>query len=224
MSNRVILASAVIVACSLPMWTARAEEPKAPAPSASAASGVVEFDFADMKGVNGVSFFADSALEPIVGFGGGVAGKVKWNPADPKAVSGEITMPTTALRTPNKGMDDAMHGADWLNAEKHPTIAVKIKSIKDAKPGANGVMDLTAVVDLSLAGTTKEMTIPIAATYMPGRLADRTGGRVKGDLLVLRTNFSLNRSDFGIKAGQATEVVAETIEIRAAIAGARKEG
>lgn len=222
MSHRLMLASVLVLAGSIPASLAVAADP-APA-AAAAAAGAVEFDFTDMKGVNGVSFFADSALEPIVGFGGGVSGKVMWNPADPKGVTGEISIPTKSLKTPNKGMDDAMYGADWLNAEKNPTISVKIKSIKEAKPGTNGVIDLTAVVDLSLAGVTKEMTIPVAATYMPGRLADRTGGRVKGDLLVLRTNFSLNRSDFGIKAGQATEVVAEKIEIRAAIAGARKEG
>ncbi|MFM9956830.1 MAG: YceI family protein [Phycisphaerales bacterium] len=224
MSHRLMLASALVLACSIPASLALAADPKPTAAAPTAAAGTVEFDFTDMKGVNGVSFFADSALEPIVGFGGGVAGKVMWNPTDPKGVTGEITIPTKSLKTPNKGMDDAMYGADWLNAEKNPTISVKIKSIKEAKPGTNGVMDLTAVVDLSLAGVTKEMTIPVAASYMPGRLADRTGGRVKGDLLVLRTSFSLNRSDFGIQAGQIADVVGEKIEIRAAIAGARKEG
>ncbi len=217
------LTAASILAACLCVTAVAADPAKPAAPAAAAAAGGVTFDFADMKGVNGVSFIADSALEPIVGFGGGVTGKVTWNPADPKGVSGEISIPTTALKTPNEGMDKAMYGSDWLNAEKNPTISVKIKSIKEAKPGTNGAMDLTAVVDLSLAGTTKEMTIPIAASYMPGRLGDRMRG-AKGDLLVLRANFTVNRSDFGIKAGQIQDIVGEKIEIRAAIAGARKEG
>ena len=75
--------------------------------------------------------------------------------------------------------------------------------------------------DLTLAGVTKEVTAPISASYLPGRLGDRMRG-AKGDLLVLRSSFSVNRSEFGIKAGQALEVVGEKVEVRVAIAGARK--
>jgi polyisoprenoid-binding protein YceI len=228
MFTRLTVASVLACVCGV---TALAADPAKPAPAApaapaaAAAGGTVTFDFADMKGVNAVSFTADSTLEPIFGIGGSVGGKVVWNPADPKAVSGEITIPTAKLTTANDGMTKAMLGGDWLNAEKNPTISVKFKSVKESKAGsAAGTFDMTVVADLSLAGTTKEITIPVSAAYMPGRLADRTGGRAKGDLLVLRTNFSINRSDFGIYAGKMPELVSEKIEIRAAIAGARKEG
>lgn len=193
----------------------------AKAPAAAASAGAVVFDFADMKGVNGVSFVCDSALEPIVGFGGGVTGKITWDPANPKGVSGEISIPTKGLKTPNDGMNGALHGPDWLNAEKNANITFKIKSISEAKPGSNGAVELTAVGDLTLAGVTKEITVPISASYLPGRLGDRMRG-AKGDLLILRSNFSVNRSDFGIKAGQIQEVVGEKVDLRVAIAGARK--
>lgn len=221
MKLNVLMSSLAIASISL---VAIAAEPAKPsAPTAAASAGTVEFDFADMKGVNGVSFVCDSAREPIVGFGGGVSGKVTWNPADPKAVSGEISIETTKLETPNDGMSKAMHGPDWLNAEKNPSVTFKIKSVKDAKPGNAGAIDLVVVGDLTLAGTTKEVTVPVSASYLPGRLADRMRG-AKGDLLILRSAFTVNRSEFGIKAGQALEVVGEKVEIRVAIAGARKDG
>jgi hypothetical protein len=42
----------------------------------------------------------------------------------------------------------------------------------------------------------------------------------KGDLLVIRSTFSIKRSDFGIMPGQMEEKVADTIELTLSIAGA----
>jgi hypothetical protein len=43
---------------------------------------------------------------------------------------------------------------------------------------------------------------------------------MEGDLLVLRSSFTINRSVYGIKPGQNMDKVAEEIELRLAIAGA----
>ena len=51
----------------------------------------------------------------------------------------------------------------------------------------------------------------------------RNGQRIpnqKGDLLVIRSNFSTKRSDFGIMPGQMEEKVSDTIELTLSIAGA----
>jgi len=221
MMNRSMLAAVLASSCAL--VSVAVAEPAAPAAAATAPAGTLTFDFADMKRVNGIAFSADSTLEPIVGFGGGVSGTIHWDPAKPDAVTGELSIPTNKLVTPNDGMTKTLHNNEWLDAEKNPAITVKIKSVKSSKPGTlAGSMDLDAVVDLTLAGVTKEMEITVSASYLPGRLGDRMRG-AKGDLLILRTNFSVNRSDFGIKAGQMLEVVSEKVEIRAAIVGARKE-
>ena len=67
---------------------------------------------------------------------------------------------------------------------------------------------------------TKELTVPVTFTYLPGMLGKRSNGAMKGDLLVLRSTFTINRSDYGIKPGQNSDKVAEEIELRLAIAGA----
>ena len=42
----------------------------------------------------------------------------------------------------------------------------------------------------------------------------------KGDLLVIRANFTIKRSDFGIMPGQMEEKVSDAIELTLSIAGA----
>ena len=43
---------------------------------------------------------------------------------------------------------------------------------------------------------------------------------MNGDLLVIRANFSIKRSDFGLMPGQMEEKVSDTIELTLSIAGA----
>ena len=74
---------------------------------------------------------------------------------------------------------------------------------------------------LTIKGVTKDVTVPVSFTY----LADKAGARVndpkvKGDLIVLRSTFQINRSDFNIKPGEMTDKVAETISLSLSIAGA----
>jgi hypothetical protein len=43
---------------------------------------------------------------------------------------------------------------------------------------------------------------------------------MNGDLLVIRADFTIKRSDFGIMPGQMEEKVSDTIELTLSIAGA----
>jgi polyisoprenoid-binding protein YceI len=43
---------------------------------------------------------------------------------------------------------------------------------------------------------------------------------MNGDLLVIRANFQIKRSDYGINPGAPQEKVSETIELTLSIAGA----
>ena len=54
-------------------------------------------------------------------------------------------------------------------------------------------------------------------------LADKLGQRVpnmKGDLLVIRANFVINREDFDINKGQYEDKVSTKIDLSLSIAGA----
>jgi hypothetical protein len=72
-------------------------------------------------------------------------------------------------------------------------------------------------------GITKAVTVPVTLTYLPNKLGARLGDpKLDGDLLVLRTNFEINRNDFDIQPGQSTDKVAEVIHLSLSIAGAAR--
>jgi polyisoprenoid-binding protein YceI len=182
-------------------------------------AGTLAFDFEDPKGVNNIVFTLDAPLESISGTGNGITGKVHFNPEDPSALTGSIVLDAKSLTVTNPVMKSHMHGAGWLDTDTHDTIAFEAKEVMQVE--ANGTsMKAHVKGHLTLRGVTKELTVPVTMTYLPGKLGARSNGAMEGDLLVLRSQFVVNRSDFGIKPGQATDKVAEEIVIRMALAGA----
>lgn len=180
------------------------------------------FDFKDPKGVNSIAFLLDSTLEPIMGVGGSISGTVTFDAAKPDETKGKIELEASSLHTANQKMKDVMHSSDWLDVAKHSKVLVDLKQVKEYKPAGENKFDLIFVADLTVKGTTKEVTIPVTATYLPGQLGNRMRG-AEGDLLVLRSQFSINRKDFGIKPDMGPEVVAEEVKITVSIVGGAKK-
>ena len=180
---------------------------------------VKTYDFEDPKGINNVSFLLDAPLESISGNAKGVSGIVTFDSANPKAVSGTITIETASLTSTNNKLQEHMLGKGWLDASSHPTITFAAKSVSKVEGLKDGFKaQLTG--DFTLKGITKELTVPVKFTYLPDTLGKRSNGAMEGDLLVLRSTFTINRSDYGIKPGQNLDKVADQIELRLAIAGA----
>jgi polyisoprenoid-binding protein YceI len=187
--------------------------------AAAAQAGPLTFDFKDPKGVNNVVFKLDAPLESINGTASGVSGTISVDPADPDKASGKIVVDAKSLTVPNSMMQDHMLGEKWLNAEAHPEIIFEVKSISDVqRQGDTGTAKVSGT--FTLKGVTKDITVDAKVTYLPGRLAERSSEKTPGDLLVIRSQFKINRSDFGIQAGQSTDKVAEEIELSLSIAGA----
>jgi polyisoprenoid-binding protein YceI len=178
------------------------------------------YDFKDPKGVNNVQFKLDAPLESITGTATGISGTVTFDPANPSAVSGRIVLDAATLTVGNAMMTDHLRGAQWLDVAKHPTITFEAVSLSDVKTQGTNV---TASVKgkLTVKGVTKDVTVPVTFTHLPDKMGARVNKpELKGDLLVLRANFEINRSDFGIQPGQNTDKVAETIALSLSIAGA----
>ncbi len=178
------------------------------------------FDFKDPKGVNNVQFHLDAPLESISGQGTGISGTVVFDPAAPKATTGRIVLGTASLTVGNPTMLEHLRGANWLEVEKFPEIVFEAKGVQHAKAdGATIKADVTGV--LTVKGVSKEVTVPVTFTHLPDRLGARLNKPdLKGDLLVLRATFAINRSDFGLQAGQYTDKVSERIELTLSLAGA----
>ena len=72
----------------------------------------------------------------------------------------------------------------------------------------------------TLKGVTKDIEVPVKFSYLPGKLSDRSNGSMKGDLLVIRSDFTIIRSDYKIKPGKNLDKVADEVDVKLAIAGA----
>jgi polyisoprenoid-binding protein YceI len=87
---------------------------------------------------------------------------------------------------------------------------------------SGSVTTADATGKLTIKGVTRTVTVPVKISYLKDRLAARTNGQMQGDLLVLRANFSIKRSDFGINPGAPTDKVAEDILLQLSVAGAAR--
>jgi len=176
------------------------------------------FDFKDPKGVNNAVFRLDAPLEAINGSATGVSGTVSFDPANPGATKGKIVVASSSLKLGNSTMQGHMQGPQWLDVAKNPEISFDAKKLKNVKTTGD-TTTADAVGTFTLKGVSKEITVPVKLSYLKDKLGERVPNQ-KGDLLVLRSSFSIKRSDFGINSGKMEEKVSDTIELTLSIAGA----
>ena len=176
------------------------------------------FDFKDPKGVNNVQFLLDAPLEPISGSASGISGTVTFDPTNPGATKGKIVVTTASLTVPNGMMKEHMHGKDWVDVANNKDITFETKELKNVKTTGD-VTTADAVGTFSLKGVTKDITVPVKLTYLKDKLGQRLPN-AKGDLLVIRANFSIKRTDYGINPKAPEDKVADKIDLTLSIAGA----
>ena len=180
------------------------------------------FDFKDPKGINNAGFKLDAPLESINGSATGVSGTVTFDPEHPGATTGKIVVAANTLTLPNTMQQGHMRGGQWMDVAKYPEISFEEKELHNVKTEGE-VTTADAVGTFTCKGVSKDMTIPVKLTYLKGKLMDRMRGMPnakEGDLLVIRSNFSIKRSDFSINPGKFEDKVSEEINLTLSIAGA----
>ena len=186
--------------------------------SSAALAAPETFDFKDPKGVNNAVFKLDAPLEAINGNATGISGTVTFDPADPAATKGKIVVASSSLHVGNPMQQQHLLSDKWMDAAKYAEISFEAKELKNAKTNVDTTTaDVTGT--FTLKGIEKEITVPVKLTYLKDKLGQRVPNQ-KGDLLVIRSNFSIKRSDFGIMPGQMEEKVSDSIELTLSIAGA----
>ncbi|MBW8865702.1 MAG: YceI family protein [Verrucomicrobia bacterium] len=142
---------------------------------------------------------------------------------DPKGVNNavfKLDAPLESINGSASGISEKehLHSANWLDVAKYPEITFEAKSLANVKTDA-GVTTADATGTFTLHGVSKEITVPIKLTYLKDKLGSRVPN-LKGDLLVIRANFNINREDFNIQKGQYEDKVSTTIDLSLSIAGA----
>ncbi len=176
------------------------------------------FDFKDPKGVNNAVFKLDAPLEAINGSANGISGTVTFDPANPAATKGKIVVAASSLHVPNPMMKEHLHSGMCMDVANNGEITFELKELKNTKTaGDKTTADATGT--LTIKGVAKEVTVPVTLTYLPDKLGQRVPN-MKGDLLVVRANFAIKRTDFGINPKAPEEKVSDTIDLTLSIAGA----
>lgn len=184
--------------------------------SAAAFAAPIQFDLKDPKGVNNVVFKTDAPLESINGTASGISGSVTFDPANPAATKGKVLVAAKSLHVDNSTMKEHLHGENWMNVAKHPEITFELDALKNVKTQGD-ITTADAAGKMTMKGVTKEITIPVKLTYLKDKLKARSGK--EGDLLVIRSNFTVKRSDFGINAAKFEDKVSNDIDLSLSIAG-----
>ncbi len=186
----------------------------------SAVAAPQVFDFKDPKGVNAIQFTLDSVLEPIAGTAAGVDGEVTFDPADVASAKGKIEVEAGSLKTSNSTMTEHLLSAGWIDAATHPEISFEFAKLEDVKSTGDNKWSAEAKGTFSLKGVSKQISVPVTLSYLPGAFGKRVNKpELPGDLLVVRGAFSINRGDYGIKPGQNEDKVAPVIQLTFALVG-----
>jgi polyisoprenoid-binding protein YceI len=148
-----------------------------------------------------------------------VSGTLTIDPEKPEATKGTITIDAKTLNVENDTMKEHLLGADWMDVEKHPSISFTVTGLEDFEM-KDGTASANVKGTFSVKGVEKEISVPAKVTLLPDKLGARTGGKMEGDLLVIRTEFTIKRTDYGINPGAPTDKVSDEVVIKLAIAGA----
>lgn len=184
----------------------------------SASAAPQSFDFKDAKGVNNVTFKLDAPLEAISGSANGVSGTVEFDADKPAATKGKIVVAAKSLTVGNSMMQEHMHGDQWLDVAKNAEISFDVSELKDAKTTGD-VTKATVVGTFTLKGVAKKISVPVTISHLKGKLSQRIP-KMEGDLLVIRSTFTIKRGDYGVNPGAPTDKVSDEIELSLSIAGA----
>lgn len=96
----------------------------------------------------------------------------------------QLKLETQKLDCGNRGMNRDMH--QTLKAQTYPHITIRLREVHLRTAGASALGTLTTLLELTVAGKSKNLRIPIAAQELTDGVYRFTGA------------LSINMSDFGI--------------------------
>jgi len=183
--------------------------------------GEQTFSFKDKVGRNQTIFFSTTPLEDITGMSTDVWGTVSFDIEDVEnTLKGEILISTASLRSGIDLRDEHIRGADWLDAEKFPTISFKIKEVAGIEKIEDNKLKVKVLGEFTLHGVTKEVESEVTLVYLEEN--EMTKMRLPGDLLGVRATININLSNYGVQHMALGKKVSDEIEINVNIVGSNK--
>ena len=203
---------AVVLLCAWPTYATRLDV-KAQTPKT--------FYVDTSAGRNQIAISSESTLEDFTIVCNAVSGQWQLDPQNIEQISGQFSIQVEDLHTGIALRDHHLRSADWLDAAKYPLITIAVKGAENGRLNSANTASMTLIGSCTLHGTTRDVRIPCTLTYLDE--TPQTMQRVKGDLIRLRAEFSIELSDYGVKGPQGSDIiglkVANTLPIKVSIFG-----
>lgn len=188
-------------------------------PKSESAKGTVYYTITDKD--RQIYFESNAPLENIKGQSNDVIGYAVLSSSKPGSlVAGEWHLPVDSMKTGIELRDEHLTGKDWLDAGSYPNIVVQVREFKDVREtkrtAAFTSFTGTLVADLTLHGVTRTIDIPKSSiTLMPE--SDSTRKVAKGDLMAIRSKFTVTLADYEVSHPVIGEKVAKDVEINVSL-------
>jgi polyisoprenoid-binding protein YceI len=124
----------------------------------------------------------------------GVTGTIVYDPENPSEASIEAEIPASTLNTQDPDRDGHVKSADFLDAEKYPTITFKSSKVEAAGDG-----ELKVTGDLTIKGVTRQEVLKVEGPSAESK--DPWGNARIGASAATK----IKRSDFGLAWNAALE-------------------
>lgn len=155
------------------------------------------FSFEDPLERNAVAVTMESRLQPIRGLCEAVQGEMNFDPETGK-LTGTIHFDTARLRFPGEELTTQLVGPEWFDFANRPAWNLTIKDSARSEALDEETWQVSALGAMVLRGQAGGINFPITVTYLEGGMAERSGGRLQGDLLILRGSLSFRREEYGV--------------------------
>jgi len=180
------------------------------------------FHFGVTEQRTNVLFESETTVETIHGISHTISGTATFDFEGGKGAA-ELTVPVESMKTGLDARDDHMRSKDWLDAENHPDIVFRAKSLKRVK-----VLDEKAKKEtwawsgsLTIKGTTKEIEGEATVQRIPEELGKKLG---RGEWVKVKAEFQVVIKDFKIEVPEvAAAKVSPTWDIKVDLFGTTAE-
>ena len=135
-------------------------------------------------------------ITTVKGRFGDVSGAITIDEQDPDRSHVEVEFKAASIDTSADQRDQHLRSADFLDADKYPTLTFRSRRVQGARPEPGDTFKV--VGDLTIRGTTREVTLDV--TY-EGRGKDPWGG----DRVSFSADTKIDRRDFGLTWNAALE-------------------
>jgi polyisoprenoid-binding protein YceI len=169
--------------------------------------------FFPTRGIKDVTFSFESraALETIIGVTNKAEGKFLWNEVAGEGAI-EIVVDATSLRTGIELRDEHLRGPRWLDTKQFPTISFRASDVSPVEE-REGWFDVDG--EMTIRGVSHEVTALVEARTVPMSAETEEAGFGKGDVAIVRGEFELKLSDYGIIVPQQDIAkVSNTIKVQ----------